>query len=79
MTSPYTEALGDTLIERTRRERIVLVAVTLPPPRTPRRTRRSTNWPCLPTRRERTQSPASFNVANARILRRSSARAKHRK
>jgi GTP-binding protein HflX len=31
VTSPYTEALGDTLIERTRRERIVLVAVTLPP------------------------------------------------
>ncbi len=31
MTSPYNEALGDTLIERTRRERIVLVGVTLPP------------------------------------------------
>jgi GTPase len=31
VSDPYTEALGDTLIERTRRERIVLVGVTLPP------------------------------------------------
>ncbi len=30
MTSPYQEALGATLIERTKRERIVLVGVTLP-------------------------------------------------
>jgi GTP-binding protein HflX len=30
MTSPYQEALGSTLIERTKRERIVLVGVTLP-------------------------------------------------
>ncbi|MEO7398897.1 MAG: GTPase HflX [Ilumatobacteraceae bacterium] len=30
MTSPYQEALGHTLIERTKRERIVLVAVGLP-------------------------------------------------
>lgn len=30
MTSPYQEALGATLIERTRRERIVLVGVTFP-------------------------------------------------
>ncbi len=30
MSSPYEEALGATLIERTRRERIVLVGVTLP-------------------------------------------------
>ncbi len=30
MTNPYTEALGATLIERSRRERIVLVGVTLP-------------------------------------------------
>ena len=30
MTSPYNEALGATLIERSRRERIVLVGVTLP-------------------------------------------------
>ena len=29
MTNPYQEALGDTLIERTRRERIVIVGVTL--------------------------------------------------
>lgn len=29
MTSPYSEALGRTLIERTIREKIVLVAVTL--------------------------------------------------
>lgn len=29
MTSPYQEALGDTLIERSRRERIVIVGVTL--------------------------------------------------
>lgn len=29
MTNPYQEALGETLIERTRRERIVLVGVTL--------------------------------------------------
>lgn len=29
MTNPYSEALGETLIERTRRERIVLVGVTL--------------------------------------------------
>jgi GTPase len=31
VSSPYNEALGDTLIERTRRERIVVVGVTLPP------------------------------------------------
>lgn len=31
MTSPYQEALGATLIDRTKRERIVLVGVTLPP------------------------------------------------
>jgi GTPase len=30
MTNPYQEALGATLIERTKRERIVLVGVTLP-------------------------------------------------
>jgi GTP-binding protein HflX len=30
MTNPYQEALGQTLIERTKRERIVLVGVTLP-------------------------------------------------
>ena len=30
MTTPYQEALGATLIERTKRERIVLVGVTLP-------------------------------------------------
>ena len=30
MTNPYGEALGETLIERTKRERIVLVGVTLP-------------------------------------------------
>ena len=30
MSSPYQEALGQTLIERTRRERIVIVGVTLP-------------------------------------------------
>lgn len=30
MTTPYNEALGATLIERTKRERIVLVGVTLP-------------------------------------------------
>jgi GTP-binding protein HflX len=30
LTNPYTEALGATLIERSRRERIVLVGVTLP-------------------------------------------------
>ena len=30
MTSPYNEALGATLIERTKRERIVVVGVTLP-------------------------------------------------
>jgi GTP-binding protein HflX len=30
MTNPYTEALGATLIERSRRERIVLVGVTFP-------------------------------------------------
>jgi len=30
MTSPYNEALGATLIERSKRERIVLVGVTLP-------------------------------------------------
>jgi len=30
MTSPYQEALGSTLIERTKRERIVLVGVALP-------------------------------------------------
>ena len=47
MTSPYTEALGDTLIERTRRERIVLSPSRCRRPRTPRRTRRSTNWPLL--------------------------------
>ena len=39
MTSPYTEALGDTLIERTRRERIVLSPSRRCRPRTPRRTR----------------------------------------
>jgi GTPase len=31
MSNPYNEALGATLIERTKRERIVLVGVTLPP------------------------------------------------
>ena len=31
MTSPYQEALGATLIDRSKRERIVLVGVTLPP------------------------------------------------
>ena len=31
MSNPYQEALGRTLIERTFRERIVLVGVTLPP------------------------------------------------
>ncbi len=31
MSNPYGEALGATLIERTKRERIVLVSVTLPP------------------------------------------------
>ncbi|MBU3704953.1 MAG: GTPase HflX, partial [Ilumatobacteraceae bacterium] len=31
MSNPYQEALGQTLIERTFRERIVLVGVTLPP------------------------------------------------
>jgi len=31
VSSPYNEALGDTLIERARRERIVVVGVTLPP------------------------------------------------
>ncbi|MDP2292133.1 MAG: GTPase HflX, partial [Actinomycetota bacterium] len=30
MNSPYNEALGATLIERTKRERIVIVGVTLP-------------------------------------------------
>ena len=30
MTTPYNQALGATLIERTKRERIVLVGVTLP-------------------------------------------------
>ena len=30
MSNPYQEALGATLIERTRRERIVLVGVILP-------------------------------------------------
>ena len=30
MNSPYNEALGATLIERTKRERIVLVGVTMP-------------------------------------------------
>ncbi|MFM8266607.1 MAG: GTPase HflX [Ilumatobacteraceae bacterium] len=30
MSTPYQEALGETLIERTRRERIVIVGVTLP-------------------------------------------------
>lgn len=30
MTNPYNQALGETLIERSRRERIVLVGVTLP-------------------------------------------------
>ncbi|MCU1401670.1 MAG: GTP-binding protein, partial [Acidimicrobiales bacterium] len=30
MTTPYQEALGSTLIERTKRERIVLVSVALP-------------------------------------------------
>lgn len=30
MSTPYNEALGSTLIERTHRERIVLVGVTLP-------------------------------------------------
>ena len=30
MTNPYQEALGATLIERSRRERIVLVSVALP-------------------------------------------------
>ena len=30
MTTPYNEALGATLIERTIREHIVLVGVTLP-------------------------------------------------
>ena len=38
MSNPYNEALGATLIERTKRERIVLVGVTLPstPTTTPR-------------------------------------------
>ena len=30
MSSPYQEALGATLIERTKREQIVIVGVTLP-------------------------------------------------
>ena len=30
MSSPYSEALGSTLIDRTIREKIVLVGVTLP-------------------------------------------------
>ena len=30
MSTPYNEALGATLIERTKREQIVLVGVTLP-------------------------------------------------
>ena len=46
MSTPYNEALGATLIERTKREQIVLVGVTFPA--TPRMRPRpaSTSWRC---------------------------------
>ena len=72
----YNEALGATLIERTKREQIVLVGVTLPghTEATPRPA--STSWPCWSTPPAPTRPRASCSAATRPTTPGSSARAR---